>query len=97
MPGGREEYVFGGDIQEPVHKGDGARQEVWGGGLKEDSFLQKQQLEKNQGRPAVFTAMVTNTYKDCMSMQVAEGVKIRRCDANRMNTKSESSTTNYEG
>ena len=58
-------------------------------GGKQDSFLLKHQLEKHQGRPAVFTAKVTGTYKDCLSRQVAEGVNIRRCDANLMNTKSE--------
>jgi hypothetical protein len=29
-------------------------------GGKQDSFLQKHQLEKHQGRPAVFTAKVTS-------------------------------------
>ena len=58
-------------------------------GGKQDSFLQKHQLEKHQGRPAVYTAKVTGTFQDCLSRQVAEGVQIRRCDANLMNTKSE--------
>ena len=47
------------------------------------------QLEKHQGRPAVYTAKVTGTFQDCLSRQVAEGVEIRRCPANLMNTKSE--------
>ena len=58
-------------------------------GVKEDSFLQKHQVEKHFGRPAVYTAKVTGNFKDCLSRQVAEGVEIRRCAANLMNTKSE--------
>ena len=58
------------------------------GGMQ-DSFLQKHQLENHQGNPAVYTAKVTGNFKDCLSRQVAEGVEIRRCDANLMNTKSE--------
>ena len=58
-------------------------------GGKMDSFLMKHQVEKKDGSAAVCTAKVTNTFKDCLSSQVAEGVQMRRCQANLMNTKIE--------
>ena len=56
---------------------------------KIDSFLMKHQVEKHDGSAAVCTAKVTNKFKDCLSRQVAEGVEMRRCQANLMNTKTE--------
>ena len=76
-----------GKLQETYTQGGRTLQEVWWG--KQDSFLQKHQQEKHQGRPAVFTAKVTGKFQDCLSRQVAEGVEIRRCTAYLMNTKSE--------
>ena len=58
-------------------------------GWKTDSFLLKHQLEKHDGCAAVCTAKGKKKYKDCLSRQVAEGVQMRRCEANLMNTKSE--------
>ena len=58
-------------------------------GGKEDSFLLKHQLDRHQGGPAAYSAKVTTRFTDCLSRQVAEGVKMRRCPANLMNTKSE--------
>ena len=58
-------------------------------GGKTDSFLLKHQLENHDGCAAVCTAKVTKKFKDCLSRQVAEGVQMRRCEANLMNTKSE--------
>ena len=58
-------------------------------GGKEDSFLRKHQLDKHQGQDAVYSSKVTGTYRDCLSRQVAEGVNIRRCQSNLMNTKAE--------
>ena len=58
-------------------------------GGKADSFLLKHQLENHDGCAAVCSAKVTKKYKDCLSRQVAEGVQMRRCEANLMNTKTE--------
>ena len=58
-------------------------------GGKTDSFLYKHQQDKHQGGEALYSAKVTGTYKDCLSRQVAEGVEMRRCTSNLMNTKSE--------
>ena len=58
-------------------------------GGKEDSFLRKHQLDKHQGMAAVYSSKVTGTFRDCLSRQVAEGVNIRRCQVNLMNTKAE--------
>ena len=52
-------------------------------GGKEGSFLLKHQLEKHEGRAAVYSSRVTGCYMDCLSRQVAEGVNIRRCDFNK--------------
>ena len=51
--------------------------------------MKKHQEEKHSSQPAVFDAKVTGSYKDCLSRQVAEGVAIRRCEANVLNSKSE--------
>ena len=53
------------------------------------SYMKKHQEEKHSSQPAVFDAKVTGSYKDCLSRQVAEGVAIRRCEANVLNSKSE--------
>ena len=41
------------------------------------------------GQPADFDAKVTVTFRDCLSRQVSEGVHIRRCKTDTMNSKSE--------
>ena len=55
----------------------------------EGSFLSKHQIEKHQGIDAEYSAKVTGQYNDCLTRQVTEGVFIRRCEANIMNTKAE--------
>ena len=41
------------------------------------------------GSPADYVAEVTKTFRDSMSRQVSEGVHIRRCPDNILNTKLE--------
>ena len=55
----------------------------------EGSFLTKHQMAKHQGIEAEYSAKVTGQYNDCLTRQVTEGVFIRRCEANIMNTKAE--------
>ena len=55
----------------------------------EDSFMSKHQASKHPGLPGMFAAKVTGTFKDCLSRQVSEGVHIRRCEYEVMNSKSE--------
>ena len=54
-----------------------------------ESFMAKHQEEIHNCQPADFDAKVTGMYKDCLSRQVAEGVAIRRCQTNVLNSKSE--------
>ena len=56
---------------------------------KEESFLTKHQVEKHHGAAAEYSANVTGVFKDCLSRQITEGFKIRRCPVALMNTKSE--------
>ena len=56
---------------------------------KEDSFMLRHQEEKHDGQPADFDAKVTATFRDCLSRQVSEGVHIRICKTDTMNSKSE--------
>jgi hypothetical protein len=85
---GDERSVYVGETSRNLYTRGAEHSKKYEGG-KQDSFLQKHQQEKHQGRPAVFTAKVTGKFQDCLSRQVAEGVEIRRCAANLMNTKSE--------
>ena len=55
----------------------------------EDSFMSKHQDSKHPGQPGMFAAKVTGTFRDCLSRQVSEGVHIRRCEYQVMNSKSE--------
>ena len=54
-----------------------------------DSFMKKHQDERHNGTPADFKAKVKRCFKDCLSRQVAEGVYIRRCKNEVLNSKSE--------
>ena len=56
---------------------------------KEDSFILRHQEERHDGHPAAFDAEVTAAFRDCLTRQVSEGVHIRRCKMNTMNSKSE--------
>ena len=53
------------------------------------SFIKKHQEERHHGVPANFKGKVTSMFRDCLSRQVSEGVNIRRCDKNVLNSKSE--------
>ena len=54
-----------------------------------DSFMNKHQIDRHYGVAADFQATVTSSFKDCLSRQVAEGVHIRRCKKEVLNSKSE--------
>ena len=85
---GEDKSVYVGETSRNLYTRGVEHSKKYEGG-KQDSFLQKHQVEKHNGRPAMFKAKVTGNFKDCLSRQVAEGVEIRRCTANLMNTKSE--------
>ena len=55
----------------------------------ESSFMKRHMKECHEGEEGSFNARVTHTNRDCMTRQVREGVLIRRCCRNVMNTKSE--------
>ena len=54
-----------------------------------ESFMIKHQADKHDGQPASFEGRVTGSFKDCLSRQVSEGVTIRRCPYQILNSKSE--------
>ena len=54
-----------------------------------ESFQVKHQQERHHGVDPEFDARVLYRFKDCLSRQVAEGVCIRRCEGELLNTKSE--------
>ena len=56
---------------------------------EEDSFMKKHMQEKHLGEEEDFRAKVTHVNKDCLTRQVREGVLIRRCRKELMNTRSE--------
>ena len=56
---------------------------------QKESFIQKHQVDTHNGMEADFTAKVLCSYKDCLSRQTAEGVHIRRCDKEILNSKAE--------
>ena len=85
---GDEKSVYVGETARNLFTRGGEHISKYEGG-KEASFLLKHQQEKHEGRPAVYSSKVTGYFKDCLSRQVAEGVNIRRCDSNLMNTKAE--------
>ena len=54
-----------------------------------ESFMYKHQTEKHSGVEPEFKAKVKYGFQDCLSRQVAEGVCIRRCQTEILNTKTE--------
>ena len=58
-------------------------------GKNEESFMMKHMLEKHEGEEADFTAKVTHVNNDCLTRQIREGVLIRRCEKQLLNTKAE--------
>ena len=56
---------------------------------EEESFMKKHMQERHAGEEEDFRARVTHVNKDCLTRQVREGVLIRRCKKELMNTRSE--------
>ena len=54
-----------------------------------DSFMMKHQQDRHGGGEADYQAKVICSFKDCLSRQIAEGVQIRRCEKEVLNTKAE--------
>ena len=54
-----------------------------------ESFVSKHQQEKHRGMDPDFKTKVVYSFQDCLSRQVAEGVAIRRCKSEILNTKAE--------
>ena len=54
-----------------------------------ESFIGKHQREKHAGAEPDFKAKVLYSFQDSLSRQVAEGVCIRRCPTEILNTKAE--------
>ena len=54
-----------------------------------ESFMIKHQTEKHDGQPVTFEGKVTGSFRDCLTRQVSEGVTIRRCPYEILNSKSE--------
>ena len=54
-----------------------------------ESFMAKHQQDRHFGAAADFKAKVRCCFKDCLSRQVAEGVHIRRCENELLNSKAE--------
>ena len=54
-----------------------------------ESFMWKHQQDKHSGADADFSAEVLGSFKDCLSRQVSEGVHIRRCGQEVLNSKAE--------
>ena len=54
-----------------------------------ESFIGKHQQEKHNGMDPDFKAKVMYSFQDTLSRQVAEGVCIRRCKTDILNTKTE--------
>ena len=55
----------------------------------EKSFMKKHQRRKHGGAPGSYKARVVGSYKDCLTRQVGEGVSIRRCPVEILNSKTE--------
>ena len=54
-----------------------------------ESFMGRHSDEKHHGVEANFSARVTGMFRDCLSRQVSEGVSIRRCKNEVLNSKAE--------
>jgi hypothetical protein len=54
-----------------------------------ESFMMKHQQQKHFGAEANFKGKVKCQFQDCLSRQVAEGVYLRRCETEVLNTKAE--------
>ena len=54
-----------------------------------ESFMAKHQEDRHFGAGADFEARVRSSFKDCLSRQVSEGVYIRRCEKEILNSKAE--------
>ena len=54
-----------------------------------ESFMIRHQQDRHHGAEASYKARVKYSFQDCLSRQIAEGVYIRRCENEVLNTKSE--------
>ena len=54
-----------------------------------ESFIKKHQIEKHNDLPADFSAKVVDTFKDCLTRQISEGIHLRRSNVTVLNAKSE--------
>ena len=54
-----------------------------------ESFMAKHQRDRHFGADADFQTRVRSSFKDCLSRQVSEGVYIRRCEKETLNSKAE--------
>ena len=54
---------------------------------RQESFMYKHQTEAHNGMEGEYKAKVKCSFNDTLSRQVAEGVLIRRCQKNVLNTK----------
>ena len=54
-----------------------------------DSFMIKHQQDRYAGAEEEYKAKVICSFNDCLSRQIAEGVQIRRCEKEVLNTKAE--------
>ena len=53
------------------------------------SFMRKHQVRKHNGLPGDYKAKLTDSFMDCLSRQVGEGVNIRRSQVEVLNSKTE--------
>ena len=56
---------------------------------KAESFMLRHQTDRHALAEADFKARVVGSYRDCLSRQIAEGVQIRRCEKETLNSKAE--------
>ena len=56
---------------------------------KQKSFMNKHQQKEHNGVAGVYTAKVVGSDRDCLTRQVREAVRIRRCQVPVLNGKSE--------
>ena len=88
-PPGQESVYFGETSRNLYTRGREHLYKYHSTKRKKDSFIKKHQDEKHGGCEALFKAKVTGKFRDCLSIQVSEGVHIRRSETNILNSKGE--------
>ena len=56
---------------------------------QQESFMLKHQNDQHGQREPEFEAKVIGCFKDCLTRQISEGVHIRRCEEEVLNSKAE--------